>query len=61
MIHFRAKYCINGICLLFFLLLCISPSSAAPPALSRGQLIYVPVYSIFSSVTGSNLSIFPSP
>ena len=45
MIHFRARYCINGICLLFFLLLCISPSSAAPPALSRGQLIYVPVYS----------------
>jgi hypothetical protein len=45
MLRFLVGNSIRGLGVLCFLFLCISPGLAAPPALSQGQLIYVPAYS----------------
>jgi hypothetical protein len=45
MVRSLVENIIRGLFGLCFLFLCISPSLAAPTALSLGQLVYVPVYS----------------
>jgi hypothetical protein len=45
MLRFLVGNLIRVFCVLCFLLLFSSPALAAPPALSQGQLIHVPVYS----------------